>query len=407
MILQIADEVNVRSDVASGNFSKLTDYVKKELNKSPNRRESNFVAGLIDTASLNPVWADKFSREFNKVMGSKISIQNFSEEEKEDMKSYTITGGVSGTNISGLFETTILPVIDGLLFDNSPILSRVSQIPVGANDGNQSFKLNEFGAEKDAEDLDEDDAGTEADEAIRSGDTLLPDNKIQASTSFTEYALLTMSPELFARFLSRLLKRIQNRYVYNIIAGSDASNQFKGIINTAGSTEDDQEGALAYTYAGSGATDNLDYVLRSLGDLPDAVTEGEESRFCFIMKRSDFYQKIAVVQDLNQNYKRTSAIIDMPGERSIGGVPVLFAGYGLSTKQVILADLSNCYVAKKGGLRLISDDGLANVKSGNVTIVAKEYADGGMTLAHKNAVGAGAGANNNQQRNLFRLLTLN
>lgn len=406
MLLNFAKEDNVKEKIGRGDFSNLQEYSRQQIGLPNAKRDENFLAGLIDTASTNPVWADKFQKSFSKTYGSKINIQSFSEDEKKEMANYTITGGVAGTDISGLFETTILPVLDGLLFDNSPILSRVSQIPVGTNDGNQTFKLNEFSGEQTAESLDEDDEGTEADDTTRAGDSILPDNKIQASTSFTEYALLTMRPELMGNYTARLLKRIENRYVNHILAGSNASNQFKGIINSSGAGEDDQEGALAFAYGASGASDNLDYLLRSVGDLPNAVTEGEESRFVFIGRRTDFYSKLAIVQNATNDYKRVGVIDAMPGSRTVGGVPFLFAGNGLSANQVLLVDLANYYVARKGGLRLITDDGKSNVKKGNVTFVAREYADGGMVFAHKNAVGSGAGANDNQARNMFRLLTL-
>jgi len=403
MLINFANQNDVAKDVVSGDLSKVIDYNKSQINKG-GKAEANFVAGAIDTASLNPIWRERFTRSFNSVMGSNVTFDAISDEEKEVMKSFTITGGVSGTSIADVFETTVLPVADALLYDNSAILSRVSRINVGLNDGNQSFDLNEFGAESDAENLDEDDAGTEADDSIRNGDTITPKNKIQASTSFTEYALLTMQPELLAQYMARGMKRLQNRMVYNILAGSNASNQFKGIINSAGSTEDDQEGALAF--AVGSATDNLDYMLRMIGNLPNTVTEGEESGFVYIGRRSDFYSKLAIVQNASNDYKRVDVISSIPGERSIGGFPFLFAGTGLSANQVILADLANYYVAQKGGMRMVSDEGLATVKTGVVTVAFRVYADGGMVLAHKNAVGSGAGASDNTARNLFRLATL-
>jgi hypothetical protein len=85
---------------------------------------------------------------------------------------------------------------------------------------------------------------------------------------------------------------------------------------------------------------------------------------------------------------------------------VIFAGSGLSANQVLFCDLSHYVLAQKGSLRMITDNGLASVKTGNVTVVFRTYADGGMTMAKKNTVGGGAGANNNQARNMFRLLTL-
>jgi hypothetical protein len=53
-----------------------------------------------------------------------------------------------------------------------------------------------------------------------------------------------------------------------------------------------------------------------------------------------------------------------------------------------------------------TDEGLANVKTGNVIAVARLYADGGMVKAHTNAVGSGSGANDNQARNMFRHVDL-
>lgn len=406
MLISFADsrEAEIRKEVAGGNFSTVQSFIKDELNKSPNKRDQNLVSFAIDTAAQNPVWRASFAKEFAREMGMAKApkFEVFSEEDKSQMRNYTITGGVSGTNIDGLLETTILPVVDGLLWDTNPILSRVSQIPVGLNDGNQSFDLNEFNGEQLAEDLDEDDAGTEADDTVREGDTITPKNKIQASTAFTEYALLTLSAPLLARYVARLVKRVQNRYVYNIFKGSNASNQFKGIINSFGTTVDNQEGALAF--ADAGATDNVDLLLRSLGDLPDAVTQAEESKFSFYMTRQAFYQKVLPVQDTTTNYKLTGVINDLPGQRSIAGLPVIFTGYAGLGDSVVLADLSNYFVARKGGLRMITDT--ASIKTGVVTMVAREYADGGMVMAHKNVAGGSADTSDNQARNMFRSVTL-
>lgn len=400
MLINFAKETQVKESVLGGDLTPLKEYVQKQL--QTDKKDENFVAGLIDTACINPVWREQFTRAFNLELGTKAKFQALDDEEKETLKKYTVTGGVSGTDISGLFETTVLPIADGLLIDNSPILSRVSIIPTGLNDGNQSFALDEFGAEVVAESLDEDDAGTEADDAPRAGDTITPKNKIQASTSFTEYALLTMQPTLLAQFYARGIRRIENRLVHQIIAGTNTNNQFKGIINSSGSGADDQEGALAYAYGSS--TDNLDYLLRAIGDLPNSISQGEESRLVYIMGRSDFYQKIALIQDLDTNYKRNGVVETAPITKNIGGYPVLFVSSGLTSGQVILCDLKNYYVAMKGGIRMISDNGLAGVKAGTVTVAFRTYADGGMVLAHKNV--SVADTNNNQARNTFRLMTL-
>jgi len=406
MLISFADsrEAEIRKEIASGNFSTVQSFVKDELNKSPNKRDQNLVAFAIDTAGQNPIWRARFAKAFAQEMGIVApKFEVFSEEDKSQMQNYTITGGVSGTNVDGILETTILPVIDGLVWDTNPILSRVSQIPVGLNDGNQSFELNEFNSEQAAEDLEEDDAGTEADDTVREGDTLTPKNKIQASTAFTEYALLTLSDVLLAQYVARLIKRVQNRYVYNIFKGSNASNQFKGIINSFGSTVDNQEGALAFSDS-SNATDNVDLLLRSLGDLPDAVTQAEESKFAFYMTRQAFYGKVLPVQDTTTNYKLAGVINDLPGQRSIAGLPVIFTGYAGLGDTVVLADLGNYYIARKGGLRMITDT--AAIKTGVVTMVAREYADGGMALAHKNVAGGSAGTSDNQARNMFRSIEL-
>lgn len=406
MLLHLTQEKETLESVARGDFSHLQKYVKNQIRS--NKKDENFIAGVIDTAAINPVWRDRFAKTFAEEMGlKKVNFQVFDEKEKEEIKQYIITGGASQTgyvNLDGLLETTVLPVAEGLMWDNSQILSRVSVIPTNDNDGNQSFDLNEFAAEKEAQNLSEEEAGTEADDTYRDGDTITPKHKIQASTSFTEYALLTLNPDLIAVFFARLLKRVENRLVYNIFRGSNTNNQFKGIINNFGTTVDDQEGALSFS--DSMATDNIDLLIRSLGDLPDAVTDAEESRFAFYMTRTDFYQKVLPVQDNTSNYKIPGLITDLPGNRRIAGIPVIFVGYANLSGSVVLADLSNYYVARRGGLRLLNDNGLSNIKTGNITVVAREYADGGMIWAHKNAVGSSANSNDNQAFNMFRVIQL-
>lgn len=407
MIIQYSsdtDKQDEKKNIEMGNFTNLQNWVKEEYNKGEGRRAQDFVISAIDAAARNPVWRDGFQKAFNRTLKTKANFSAFSDEEREAMRKYTITGGVAGTDLSGILETTILPVVDGLTFDANPILSQLTQIPVGLNDGNQSFELNQFSAEVDAESLDEDDAGTEADDKPRDGDTLTPKNKVQRSTSITEYALLTLNNVLLGQLFGKLVRSVQNRYVQQIFKGTNASNQFKGIINSNGSGEDDQQGALTFT--DNAAADTVDLMLRSLGDLPNNVTNGEESQFVFYMTRQTFYQKVAVVTDLNKNYKLSGVINDMPGQRSVGGIPVMFVGDYLSSGQVVLADLANYLVARKGGLRLLNDEAKSNIKAGTVTFVAREYADGGMIMAHKNKIGSGAGANDNQARNMFRTFTL-
>jgi hypothetical protein len=399
-----ANEKEFRQELITGSGIETVKQYAQNLNNKSKAELTNALFDIIDSAAVNPVWRSQFNKAFNKAMGSAVNFDVYTDAEREDMKQFTITGGVSGTSITGLFETNILPIVDGLLFDNNPVLSRVSIIDAGVNNSSLAFKLNEFASELNAENLDEDDAGTEADDRPRDGDTLTPDKKIQASTSFTEYALLTMNPTLLAQFIARLIKRTQNRLVANIFSGINSSNQFKGLINTVGSTEDDQEGSLLYN--ATGGADNIDKVLELAGDLPDAVTEGEESKYAYFMTRSTWYQKVRLVKDANSNYKINNVITEVGGQRTLNGLPVVFVGFGLANNRVGLYDLSNYYLAKRGQLMFKTDEGLANVKTGNVTAVARLYADGGMVMAHKNAVGSGAAANDNQARNMFRHVDL-
>ena len=403
MLISFSHEKDERRNIQLGDFGKVKSYIRSELNNNKNNASEAFFAA-IDTLANNPIWLDRFTKSFNLEMGTKAKFQVFTAEEKEEMKKvFTVTGGASGgglTPINDLFETTILPIADGLFFDTNTVLSQVTTIDAGKDSGNQSYALNEFADEKDAEDLAELAAGTEVDDAPRDGDTITPKNKVQASTSFSEYALMTMTPDLYGKYMARLMKRLQNRLVYNIFKGSNASNQFKGIINTAGSTEDDQEGALTFTDASS--TDNIDLMLRMQGDLPDAVTDQEESKFQYFCKRNTWYKRALITQDLQQNYKLKGVIDDTIGNRNIGGSKINLINGGLNDGEVVFCDLSNYYMARKGPIQFKSDEGIVKLKEGQVTLVCRVYADGGMVFAHKNKVGSGAGANDNKQRNLFR-----
>jgi hypothetical protein len=169
------------------------------------------------------------------------------------------------------------------------------------------------------------------------------------------------------------------------------------MINSFGTTADDQEGALDFSIAGS--TDNLDALYRALGDMPDALGQNEESRLSYIGRRSDFYNKVALVQNANNDYK-----INVK-DKEVAGLPFLFSGAGLTEGEVLLADLSQYFLTIRGELRILTDNAIANLKSGKVTVVFNTFADGGMTFAHKNV--DTAGANDNQDRNLFRRLILN
>lgn len=382
--------------IVEGNFTQLTAAVAEEMS---NVKDSRFVMDAIDTAALNPVWRSEFEKAISKKLKTKVSFDVLNDEDKESRAKYTITGGATGsglTSIDDVFETTIMPVLDGLMYDNNAILSRVNRINVGLRDGNQSFELNEFGDERIAEELSELEEGTEVDDNIRDGDTITPKNKIQASTSVSEYALLTMNPTLLADFMARGIQRVQNKMVANILRGSNTNNQFKGIINSFGSTADDQQGALSFSSAGS--TDNLDALYRMLGDMPDSMTMAEEARLVYIGRRTDFYQNIALVQNLNNDYK-----VNL-GDKSIAELPFLFAGAGILPGEVLLADLDRYFLAVRGELRIMTDNAIANLKAGKVTVVFTTFADGGMAFAHKNV--DTVNANDNHDRNMFRLLEL-
>ena len=357
---------------------------------------------MLDVLNTDDSYRRKFEAGFNRTFKTKtpVKFEVFTDEEKEARRSYTVTGG---STLADTYETTIMPVINELLISNSNVLSKVSRLY--SADNRTNFDLNEFGDELDAENLAETTAGTPADDVIRDGDSLVPNNKVQASTSFSEYAMITSQPGLMGKFLGRLVKRVQNRLVYNIFKGSNATNQFKGIINTAGTTEDDQEGAMAFIPVSP--TDNIDRIVQLIGDMPDALGE-DNGGLELYMLRSDFHKKVLTVQDLDQNYKYSNlAIVGVDGRFQINGIPVNLVQSGMTAGTVVCANLDYYYLTMaEDSIKLISDDGKVSIKEGITNVVARVWADGGMTLAHKNAVGSGAAANDNQQKNMFRTVAI-
>lgn len=388
-MIQIFSNDGIKNDVKQGDFSAVNKAVESaEFRLAPNQ---NFMQ-IIDALAVNDIWRAKFANQLNKIVGTdKFNFKVLSAEEKAQIQSYKRSQNYVvdiTTDLDGLMATDIFPTIDGLLVNSDPLLSQLTY----ETPSQGKLDLDEYGVEQAGENLAENATGTPADDVPRDGDSLDANkNKIQATTTISMQAIRQASPVLYATKVGRLLNRIRGRKQWNVLQGTNASNQFKGIINSFGTTEANQEGALEFT-----ATDSVDAVDSVDQMLADLSNNTALNNVRLIMTPKTLRNKFKTLRDSNNNKLDITEIERM----------YLPASLGATENRVIACIPSNYIVAQGSPFMLEDDQGYSNFTAGILTLKAVEYVDGGMVMAHKNAVGSGAGASDNNDRNLFRYLDL-
>lgn len=387
---------SVKKDIARGCFDQVTDRAVQQLNTRPG---STFKA-LIDSLAVNEAWREAFQSEFNKMTALGANFDLLTDEDKAKLTEYRQQNFIIdvSTDLDNTMVTDIFPVVEGLLINTDPLLSRVTYVTPSQG----KIDLDEFGGEVAAESLAENGAGTEADDVIRDGDSLDANKKkIQASTTISRQAIRQARPQVLAFHYARLVNRVKARMQLQILSGDNGTNNFLGIVNSFSGTEGNEFGSLAFTPTTPvNSHDTLDQMS---GDLPNTLDASIESNFAYIMTPKAWKNKIKNVRNGDD------ILLLSQEERSqsrYGNNVVVQVSNGLTDSQAVYCNLSNYVVALGSGLELTDDQGLSAIKNDQVTVVARQYCDGGMIMAHKNTVGAGAGANDNQARNLFRHTTI-
>ncbi len=433
MAKRIQNYVSIKT--AKYDLKPLREAFEKESKKK--EFDVDVVWETLDKASANENWRNQFVRTFSILQFGKVNqefiskFRAFTEDEKDEIKaqhaSVTFDGQVETDSVKkyakamkearketttearvakftsltkkkydvdsdAVLETNVLPLLDGLIA-TSPILERVNIIS-----GVDYKKLIEFDVEKDAETLTNTNAGTEADDVIRTSLTLdTSDKKIQASTTINDTDLESLDASEWARFVFRLVNRVRVLAETQILYGDGTSNGFlRGFINTAGSTDAERIGAIEVDVSGGG--DIIEKMKLMDKDLPKTISSQEESQYSFIGNRK-LQQTLKLAKDADGRYYFTDG-----QSLSVNTFPVLNSP-SVTTGDLLLVALPQYTMITRGsGVSLLNDGGVVELKEGNIIYVAKMKADGCPRMAFKylNTGSTTSGDATNQDRNYHR-----
>lgn len=344
------------------------DGVKKYMKSLSNTELIGAMYGAIEGAAGNSAsWMSEFNTSFNKTYGSDIKFKALNSDEKAKLAKYTTTAHEVDTGLSALtdqIQTNILPAVEGLIKDTT-ILKEVNVI-----EGVDNARLPEFNVETIAEQMAETAAGTPADQTPDAGDLLTAENKIQASTRVSDLAIRTLNATTYGEMLARLIRSVAYQIESQVFNGTNAGNQFAGILGT-----DATYGAITKTPAAGAAQNHVDAVELLISELPNNVSQAELAAFGVYANRKTLH-KIYRTMDLNNRY--------YTGDKT----PVSGIKYGMynsiADDKVVLANLANYKVLLGKAITLSNDGGYSDFLNGQVVVKADTYADGGMSMGRKN-----------------------
>jgi HK97 family phage major capsid protein len=337
----------------------------------------------IDAAATNDNWRNQFQKAFNQAyFGNEkskyVSFNKLTTEAKDELQNFavehanfTVTaqqtgGGLSA--LSGIIETDILPTIEILAY-NSGILSMVT-----THLDTNSKQLPEYGVQSNAALMAETTASTPADRIPRNGDTLNAKNKIQSSTVISELALMAMSPVDYATLVADLLRGVIYAIEDEVFNGTNTGFRFAGLF--AG---DATFGAIQLdaSYVAGTALDNVDYLESLVQRAPANLFD--RSKYVMAMNNTTAI-KIARTRDLEGRPYLLN--IDGNFETFQTGIP--FAIFNsIANDRVGLFNMPLYNVIMAQGITFRTDNGLANIRTGDVTVLAQTYADGGIRGGYK------------------------
>jgi hypothetical protein len=410
---------------SNGDFTEVKDVIAKVKD---NKMDSSNLLYAIDAACTNPEFLNNFQEAFQKEVGAKAKIK-FRVLSEDEMK---IQNDVNQAGIAPTVATTVLPSIERFI-RSAAILQRVNILNVPGE--NSFYQMFDFDSEGNAAILSEVAAGTDVDEVLRKGDTLIPNQKVQASMKMSEYVIKSLDGATQGKYFARLARRVQNTLCAAILSnGSAAANgtargdNLRGILNNYGinGTGDGTGtiGAIAYatkaatdtaitTLGGVASTDAYDLLVKAKSFLlPSNVTDVEEDDYVFVGNRIS-WAKAKTVLDANGRYKASSAINPLTGkiERRIDDTEFLVVPKDqCPNDRVYIVPLKLYTLITKGELMNLNDGGLVQLKEGFVQFVARIWCSGSMEYGHKfrpaTAVTIGTTVPDNAEQNAFRVINL-
>lgn len=384
---------------------KYSDKVRADLETG----KANFSLGsVLPSLMVDEDFNHEFTHNLNQELGYKPS--------------QGVEFDITSTTVNDEISTDVMDTVEALIKDTSMLQS----VKVHDFKPNQFKQLFEYGVEKDAVNLAEQASGTDADETFRTDDLLIAKTKVQASSTITELAITTFDAIELATLTARLIRRVQTKLIGNILyAGNGVANgtartagTFRGIMNNYGVNGvgdlSNYIGAVSYatkaaadTALGTASSDAYDLCVKVKRQLlPNNLSDVMEEDYVFIMNRTT-WGKISTVVDANGRYKARSAIDPATGKvvKQIDYSNVVLNTECLAD-EVFLVPLRFYNLALSGGIKSLTDNGVVELREGNILYVTRTYGDGSMLYGQKyletTDATIGTTAINNQQQNAFR-----
>jgi hypothetical protein len=301
----------------------------------------------------------------------------------------------------------------------------LSRVDIREGTPNVNIPLVEWDEEKNAENLTEVQAGNLVDDVLRTGDTLTPMTKVQASFTITELASNFFNGVSTLDYQTRGNNRVLNKIIDNILysgqgatgakplgttRGIDNGYGVNGTGNTVGSIGAIKYATKALTETALGLsapTDVYDLCYQVKAKLlPKFCSEAEEKDFVYVMNRTT-WGAIKTVRDLNGRYLAYSSIDPLTSQpvQTIDGTPVVLHS-NVEDNFVFLIAPKFYTLVLNGGVKSINDNGIVQLREGITTYVSRVFMDGSMNYGfrYKNgtAVTIGTTAFDNQNQNAFR-----
>ena len=411
------------SKTKAGDFSEVKTVLEQ---LQTNNAKPNDLLYAVDAACTNEAFLAEFQEAFSKDWGKKINFSVLSEDIMK--KQFDIQQG----NITPTIATSVLPTMEALVRSHE-LLARINIVKMaGSNEFKQMWDLD---AEQNAAILTEVAPGTDVDEVLRTGDVLIPNQKVQASMKISEFTLKTLSASDLGIFFSRLTKRVQNQLCSAILShgagvpnGTARGSNIRGILNNYGvnGTGDTTStiGAISYSTkaltdaaivaaGGANSTDAYDLVVKAKAFLlPTNIQDVEEEEYIFVGNRNS-WAVISTTPDLNGRYKARNAFdtAAAKAKKTIDETEFLVVPSSqCPTSRVYLFPPKFYTLVMQGDLISLSDEGKVQVKEGLIQLVSRAWVSGSMSYGQKfrptTAVTIGTTAPDNNEQNAFRVFNL-
>lgn len=335
---------------------------------------------------LNPEVEVENDDEHGGQKTKKVQFSLLTPEEKEKFAaSYGAVAGTPGgsdVSIGNLIQTNILPLITGIILDDSEILSRVNIIR--STDKNN---IPEWYAEPTGSVKAENAAHTEVNFDQVDGDLLDPANTMSVYTTVTKLAMLRAQPGYYAQLQAKMYRQTQNLLVNQILNGINSSNNFHGLFvgngqtGIAGSAAPKRGAFDVTTNLGgtvfSSSDTNLDRLLAVLNDLPENLEETDLNRYVWIGTRRNRL-KFNGIKSAQGEYLLTETISEGIKQRNLMGYEYITAHQAPSNK-IGFFDLSLYNLQIAQDIMFLSDQGIVNFNTANgkYQLKTEALADGG------------------------------